>query len=193
MAVAISLHSKVNAGLLTSGVMSLYLVFLCWSAIMSKPFTETCNTRERQTGKADWLTVISFLIAFLAIAFATYTTGIDSKSFSFKKRDEVQEDEKLPYSYGFFHFVFAMGAMYFAMLFVGRNLHQTMHKWSIDVGWTSTWVKIVNHWLAAALYICGTIKSVKAQQQRCKCCDRLVYVRITYSNNLAQLDITSPY
>ncbi|KAG0587186.1 hypothetical protein KC19_2G146500 [Ceratodon purpureus] len=149
----ISLHSKVNAGLLTSGVMSLYLVFLCWSAIMSEPLTETCNTRERQTGKADWLTVISFLIAFLAIAFATYTTGIDSESFSFKKRDEVQEDEKLPYSYGFFHFVFAMGAMYFAMLFVGWNLHQTMHKWSIDVGWTSTWVKIVNQWLAAALYI----------------------------------------
>jgi len=28
----------------------------------SEPLSETCNTRERQTGKADWLTVIvSFL------------------------------------------------------------------------------------------------------------------------------------
>jgi hypothetical protein len=34
----------------------------------------------------------------------------------------------VPYSYGFFHFVFAMGAMYFAMLFVGWSPHQTMHK-----------------------------------------------------------------
>lgn len=25
-------------------------------------------------------------------------------------------------------------------------------RWSIDVGWTSTWVKIVNEWLAAGLY-----------------------------------------
>jgi len=149
----ISLHTKVNAGLLPSGVLSLYLVFLCWSAIMSEPLSETCNTRQRQTGKGDWLTVISFMIAFLTIVFATFTTGIDSESFSFKKRDELQSEEKIPYSYGFFHFVFAMGAMYFAMLFVGWNLHQTMHKWSIDVGWTSTWVKIVNQWLAAALYI----------------------------------------
>jgi len=59
----------------------------------------------------------------------------------------------VPYSYGLFHFVFAVGAMYLAMLFVGWNLHQTMHRWSIDVGWTSTWVKIVNEWLAAGLYI----------------------------------------
>jgi hypothetical protein len=25
-------------------------------------------------------------------------------------------------------------------------------RWSIDVGWSSTWVKIVNEWLAAGLY-----------------------------------------
>ncbi|XP_024393737.1 uncharacterized protein [Physcomitrium patens] len=148
----ISLHAKVNAGLLTSGVMSLYLIFLCWSAIMSEPLSASCNTRERQTGKADWLTIISFLIAFLAIVFATYTTGIDSEAFSFKKKDESKDDGSLPYSYGFFHFVFALGAMYLAMLFVGWNLHQTMHKWSIDIGWASVWVKIVNQWLAAIIY-----------------------------------------
>jgi len=77
----ISLHTKVNAGLLTSSLMSLYLVFLCWSAIMSEPLTATCNTRSRQTGKGDWLTVISFMIAFCAIVFATFTTGIDSDTF----------------------------------------------------------------------------------------------------------------
>lgn len=52
----------------------------------------------------------------------------------FKKSDAIVEDGKLPYSYGFFHFVFAMGAMYFAMLFVGWNLHQTMHRY----GWPRT-------------------------------------------------------
>lgn len=95
----------------------------------------------------------SFLIAFSAIIFATFTTGLDSASFSFSKDEGNVTDDKVPYSYGFFHFVFAMGSMYFAMLFVGWNLHQTMHRWSIDVGWSSTWVKIVNEWLAAGLYI----------------------------------------
>lgn len=47
----------------------------------------------------------------------------------FKKKDESKDDGSLPYSYGFFHFVFALGAMYLAMLFVGWNLHQTMHKY----------------------------------------------------------------
>ncbi|CAM6091506.1 unnamed protein product [Calypogeia fissa] len=149
----ISLHSKVNAGLLTSGVLALYVIFLCWSAIMSEPAAVTCNTRPRQTGRADWITVVSFLLAFSAIILSTFSTGIDSKSFSIKIDDGQTEEDKVPYGYGFFHFVFAMGAMYFAMLFVGWNLHQTAHKWSIDVGWASVWVKIVNEWLTALVYI----------------------------------------
>jgi len=47
----------------------------------------------------------------------------------FSKDEGNVTDDKVPYSYGFFHFVFAMGSMYFAMLFVGWNLHQTMHRW----------------------------------------------------------------
>lgn len=149
---SISLHSKVNAGLMTSGLMGLYVVFLCWSAVRSEPATEICNTRPQTTGRGDWMTIVSFLIAMLAIVMATFSTGIDSKSFNFRK-DEVEAEDGVPYGYGFFHFVFSMGAMYFGMLLIGWNLHQTMQKWSIDVGWASTWVKIVNEWLAAGLYI----------------------------------------
>lgn len=150
---SISLHSKVNAGLMTSGLMAIYLVFLCWSAIMSEPLSMTCNTRPRQSGKGDWMTIASFAIAVLAIVVATMTTGTDSECFTFKSKEKTRTEEDVPYGYGFFHFVFAMGAMYFAMLFVGWNLHQTMHKWSIDVGWASVWVKIASEWIAAAVYI----------------------------------------
>ncbi|KAJ7522045.1 hypothetical protein O6H91_19G080800 [Diphasiastrum complanatum] len=125
---AISLHSKVSAGLMASGIMAVYLVFLCWSAIMSEPLSETCNTRPRQTGKGDWLTIVL-------------------------PKDNFNIGDEVPYGYGFFHFVFAIGSMYFAMLFVGWNLHQTMNKWSLDVGWASTWVKVANEWVAAAIYI----------------------------------------
>ena len=45
----------------------------------------------------------------------------------FKKTDAESQDE-IPYGYGFFHFVFAMGGMYFAMLFIGWNEHKTMQK-----------------------------------------------------------------
>jgi len=95
------------------------------------------------------------MIAMFAIVIATFSAGVDSKSFQFQQDEveEVEEGDDVPYSYGFFHFIFSMGAMYFGMLFIGWNLHQTMQRWSLDVGWISTWVKIVNEWLAAGLFI----------------------------------------
>lgn len=49
----------------------------------------------------------------------------------FKKAEgqpEEEEEDDVPYGFGFFHLVFAMGAMYFAMIFVGWNAHQTMER-----------------------------------------------------------------
>ncbi|KAJ3694155.1 hypothetical protein LUZ60_009635 [Juncus effusus] len=148
----ISMHSKVNAGYLAPGLMGLYIVFLCWSAIRSEPHTEICNKKAEAATSADWLTITSFVIAVLVIVMATFSTGIDSKCFQFRKPESESEDA-VPYGFGFFHFVFAMGAMYFAMLFIGWNARQTMQKWTIDVGWASTWVRIANQWLAALVYI----------------------------------------
>ncbi|KAF3679539.1 putative pentatricopeptide repeat-containing protein-like [Capsicum annuum] len=150
---SVSLHPKVNAGFLTPGFMGLYVVFLCWSAIRSEPAEEICIRKaESATGKGDWFTIISFVVAVLAIVIATFSTGIDSKCFQFKK-DDVPEEDDVPYGYGFFHFVFATGAMYFAMLLIGWNPNHTMKRFTIDVGWTSTWVRIVNEWLAVCVYI----------------------------------------
>ncbi|KAL5698208.1 hypothetical protein ACHQM5_029277 [Ranunculus cassubicifolius] len=149
---SVSLHSKINAGFLAPGLMGLYVVFICWCALRSTPATESCNKKTGASYKSDCLTVISFIIAVLAMVIATFSTGIDSKSFQFRKAEAETEDD-VPYGYGFFHFVFAMGAMYFAMLFIGWNPHSTMKKWTIDVGLTSAWVRIINEWLAAFLYI----------------------------------------
>ncbi|RID53274.1 hypothetical protein BRARA_G00683 [Brassica rapa] len=110
----------------------------------------------------------SFVVALLAMVIATFSTGIDSQCFRFKKdvcsEGEDQED----------------GAMYFAMQLIGWNTHHPMTKqiffnilihtsvstglrllriltfswfrWMIDVGWTSTWVRIVNEWVAVCVY-----------------------------------------
>ncbi|KAK2645752.1 hypothetical protein Ddye_020947 [Dipteronia dyeriana] len=151
---SVSLHPKVNAGFLTPGIMGLYVVFICWCAIRSEPAGESCNRKAEASHRTDWLTIISFIVALLAMVIATFSTGIDSKCFQFRKDDSPTEDEDdVPYGYGFFHFVFATGAMYFAMLLIGWNTHHAMKKWTIDVGWTSTWVRIVNEWLAVCVYI----------------------------------------
>ncbi|XP_034226416.1 probable serine incorporator isoform X1 [Prunus dulcis] len=149
---SVSLHPKVNAGILTPGLMGLYIVFICWFAIRSEPSGESCNKKAEASNKTDWLTIISFVIAVLAMVIATFSTGIDSKCFQFRK-DETESEDDVPYGYGFFHFVFATGAMYFAMLLIGWNTHQSMKKFTIDVGWASTWVRIVNEWIAVCVYL----------------------------------------
>ncbi|XP_073136622.1 uncharacterized protein [Henckelia pumila] len=149
----ISLHSKVNRGLLSSGIMASYIVFLCWTAIRSEPTSEKCSHQKQETGHGGWSTIVGFVIAICAIVIATFSTGIDSKTFQFR-RDEVQlQEDDIRYHYGFFHLVFSLGAMYFAMLFISWNLSSLTRKWSIDVGWASTWVKIVNEWFAATIYM----------------------------------------
>ncbi|KAJ9183407.1 hypothetical protein P3X46_007265 [Hevea brasiliensis] len=149
---SISLHPKVNAGFLAPGLMGLYVVFLCWCAIRSEPTGESCIKKAEASKRTDWLTIISFLVALLAIVIATFSTGIDSQCFQFMKGEKKTEDD-VPYGCGFFHFVFATGAMYFAMLLIGWNTHHAIQKWTIDVGWTSTWVRVVNEWLAVCVYL----------------------------------------
>ncbi|GJN05612.1 hypothetical protein PR202_ga23259 [Eleusine coracana subsp. coracana] len=149
----VSMSTKFKAGFLAPGLMGVYVVFLCWSAIRSEPHTEICNRKAEVATSADWLNIASFVIAVIVIVAATFSTGIDSKCLEFKKAESEEEDDDVPYGFGFFHFVFAMGAMYFAMIFVGWNEHQTMEKWTIDVGWASTWVRVANEWLAAIVYI----------------------------------------
>ncbi|KAL0552819.1 hypothetical protein IC582_011946 [Cucumis melo] len=150
---SVSLHPKVDAGILTPGLMGLYIVFICWCAIRSEPGGGKCVRNAETSNKTDWLTIISFIVAVLAMVIATFSTGIDSKCFQFRKDDKQDEDDDVPYGYGFFHLVFATGAMYFAMLLIGWNTNHPIRKWTIDVGWTSTWVRIVNEWLAVCVYL----------------------------------------
>ncbi|KAL5215738.1 hypothetical protein ABZP36_007139 [Zizania latifolia] len=161
---AVSLHSKVNEGLLSSGIMGLYVVFLCWSALHSEPKTGKCHTEMKFAKDGDWATVVSFIIAIFAIVMATFSTGIDTRSFQFRN-DDLQSEEDVPYSYEIFHIVFAVGAMYFAMLFINWELNHPTRKWSIDVGWASTWVKIINEWFAASIYIWRLVSPVVWRKQ----------------------------
>ncbi|CAI5484671.1 unnamed protein product [Closterium sp. Yama58-4] len=151
---AIAVHPKVDAGPLTTGVMAVYFVFLCWSAIMSEPPAEACNTRPRQTGYGGWLDILAFIVALVSIAISVYATGIDSRCFSLRPKDEESAGNgEVPYGYGFFHLVFLTGSMYMAMILLGWNMNQTPVEWSIDAGWISTWVKMALLWLSALVYL----------------------------------------
>ncbi|MBA0558853.1 hypothetical protein Golob_015849, partial [Gossypium lobatum] len=142
-----------------------------------EPVDEKCNVQKPDNGKFDWTTVLvrvshsflttlgsGFLIAIGAIVMATFSTGIDSKSFQFNKNNVKLEDD-IRYNYGFFHMIFSLGAMYFAMLFISWNLKDSATEWSIDVGWASAGVKIINEWVAATIYTWKLVSPVVKQHR----------------------------
>ncbi|CAH9071990.1 unnamed protein product [Cuscuta epithymum] len=67
-----------------------------------------------------------FIIRVFAIVVAFFSTGTDSKCFQiqFSKDSEIEEVGKdhVPYGFGFIHFFFSTGAMYFPMQIIRWNI-----------------------------------------------------------------------
>jgi len=153
MFTAFSLLPGVNAGIFTSGAVGAYCVYLCSTAILSDP--------EHTGSTPRWLQAVGFAIAMGAIVYSTMSLGSESGSFevapSSEQLEEAGEDgEPLsvhPLSYSFFHFVFALGTMYAAMLFTSWSNADAFSQWAVDKGTPSMWVKIGCEWACAALYL----------------------------------------
>jgi len=81
------------------------------------------------------------------------STG-DERAIESEETSTVDPDEPVPYNYSRFHFVFALGAMYIAMLMTdwqtvynpGTNNPQ------VDSGLAAVWVKIISSWICIGLY-----------------------------------------
>ncbi|KAK4768781.1 hypothetical protein SAY86_026931 [Trapa natans] len=86
---SVSLHPKIKSGYLTPGLMGLYIVFICWCAIRSEPAGESCNRKAESSNRTDWLTIISFVVALLAMVIATFSTGIDSQCFQVSSQNQI--------------------------------------------------------------------------------------------------------
>ncbi|KAG0528384.1 hypothetical protein BDA96_05G006500 [Sorghum bicolor] len=141
----ISMISKAKGFYMEPGLLGVYIVFLCWSAIKSEPETR-CYKKQKASSGENWKTMISFIVELISIAVAAFSTGSDYKCL---------QSRKMTYRMGmvFFHFVFATGSMYFGMMFVGWDTHHTSEKWSMDAGWTSTWVHIANEGLVVISFV----------------------------------------
>ncbi|KAF8693692.1 hypothetical protein HU200_039108 [Digitaria exilis] len=84
----------------------------------SEPETK-CYKKEK--AGADWKTLMFFVIELISTAASAFSLGEEYNYIQLMNVAESEDD--VPYGYGFFHFVFAMGSMYFGMLFVGWDTH----------------------------------------------------------------------
>ncbi|KAF8068250.1 SERINC3 [Scenedesmus sp. PABB004] len=134
------------AGLLTSGAVFAYASYLLLSALSSEPL----NDCVRDTGaRQQWITIVGVFLGLAAVVYSTLTLGT---SHIFGGGDE--DKGELPYRPDVFHLIFALAAMYMAMLLTNWQLSPDPgDMWRIDRGWISTWVKMGSKWFAEALYI----------------------------------------
>ncbi|PUZ43846.1 hypothetical protein GQ55_8G040100 [Panicum hallii var. hallii] len=132
----IAAKTKANGVYTEPGLVGAYSVFLCYSAIKRD---ELLRERKSRCG------------CRLENHNTAFSTGKDYKTIQLGNVVRLEDD--VPYGYGFFHFVFTMGSIYFGTLFLGWDTHRIMEKWSMDVGWTSAWVHIVNEGLAVISFV----------------------------------------
>ncbi|KAJ5075035.1 tms1 isoform f [Anaeramoeba ignava] len=144
-----------NGSLFVSSIVFVYSGYLVFSAIMSQPEND-CNPFSHTQGGVIQL-IPGIVIAIVAISYCSFNLSSQSSTFKISKDDSkdlgYQGDlEQAPYSYWFFHFVYASASLYMAMLLTGWDISDTSSSFSVDVSWTSMWVKMGCQWLVIILY-----------------------------------------
>ncbi|PRP77133.1 hypothetical protein PROFUN_14547 [Planoprotostelium fungivorum] len=171
----ISVHPKVQevwpkSGLLQPAVVGLYTTWLMWSANLSdnsldNPFHRTDNSPKSPTFNV--VLFIGAIFTIISILYATISTASHLGSSHTEETEpltqgedeesgkkEVDGDEPVAYNYSVFHLVFALGAMYVAMLMTDWA---TVHNPSNDSAMASSgtaafWVKSASALVCFLLY-----------------------------------------
>ncbi|AQK82280.1 Serinc-domain containing serine and sphingolipid biosynthesis protein [Zea mays] len=144
----LSLMSKANKFFMEPALIGGYATFICLLAMTSEP-ESGCGMKSKAGPGAGWLTISFFVSGLLSTVYSAFTMGTGYKC----TRSTVESEDDVPYGYGFFHFIFSAGCMYFGMMFVAWDTHHTMEEWNVDIGWISTWVHIASEALVVVSYL----------------------------------------
>jgi len=166
-----------RVGLLQAAVFTVYCTYYAFSAILSEPNhcgTITLSNMDDSSTFASWVNAISILFGatftVVAVVYASLRAGnsdlvpspaADSDPLPEGEIEEVDEDEfmddekyQCSYNYSLFHFAFAFGAMYLAMLLTNWSVITGNSDWNpeTDSGWTAVGIKLASCCAAALLY-----------------------------------------
>jgi hypothetical protein len=170
----VALHPAVSGSILPASVISLYCIYLCYSALASEPREYECNGLHKHSKSVSTGTLtVGLLTTILSVVYSAVRAGSSTTLLSppsspragagkpllplDNKTEEKEEKEKankpVTYSYSFFHIIFSLASMYSAMLLTGWSTSIGESGKLVDVGWPSVWVRIVTGWATAALYL----------------------------------------
>lgn len=158
-----------KSGLLQSSVVSLYVVYLTWSAVSNSP-DRHCNPgfipfikEKTNPGVFDKESIVGLVLWMLVVIYSSLRSAsssdkmITSETEVVMESDETQkqksddETDRVSYNWSFFHFVFALATLYIMMTLTNwYNPNNTLN--TLNASTASMWVKIVSSWLCILLY-----------------------------------------
>uniref|UniRef100_A0A8C4IBK0 Serine incorporator 5 n=1 Tax=Dicentrarchus labrax TaxID=13489 RepID=A0A8C4IBK0_DICLA len=146
-----------TSGLLQPGVISVYVMYLTFSAFSSKP-KETVERNGQNTtvcvfpfnsgNESDKKIVTAFGTVIL------FGYDYDDEKTGSGQNVMYDEREGTIYSYTYFHFVFFLGSLY-VMMTVTNWFHYDNHKIEklLDGSWSVFWIKMASCWVCLILYM----------------------------------------
>ncbi|CAD5231551.1 unnamed protein product [Bursaphelenchus xylophilus] len=163
-----------NSGLLQSSFLTMYTMYLTWSALINNP-DHTCNpslvniirngTSPDQDPHAFATplpanSIISLLIFFACLLYVTIRTSSNTALGKITGDSDVDEEagrvydneqEEVAYSYSFFHFIFGLASLYVMMTLTSwyKPDNDLSH---LNSNMASLWVKVVSSWLCVIIY-----------------------------------------
>ncbi|KAJ3602822.1 hypothetical protein NHX12_030568 [Muraenolepis orangiensis] len=166
-------EAQPRAGLLQSSVITMYTMYLTWSAMTNEP-DRTCNPSllgfiqqkadptlaplENQTavvmvGTEQPVPTSPHLQwdAQSVVGLAIFILCILYSSIRSSRTSQDNEQDMVQYSYSFLHFMMLLGSLYIMMTLT--NWYSPDSEYDAFTGkWSAVWVKITSSWVCLALY-----------------------------------------
>ncbi|XP_015916367.1 probable serine incorporator [Parasteatoda tepidariorum] len=162
-----------KSGLLQSSIVTLYVMYLTWSALNN---SDKC--RPDFLGKKnafDAQSIVSLVIWFVCVLYSSIRTASNSQVSKLTGTEKIlaqdgdsdlgkgdvesgksfdNEENEVAYSWSFFHFMFALASLYVMMTLTNWYNPTSGLKSSNEA---SMWIKIISSWLCILLYLWSLI------------------------------------
>lgn len=177
ISLCLTVPDRIQQGaLLPCAVVIMQCTFLLSSAVLSIPADSDSQCAGRhalsQGTDAALVQAAGVVLTIFCVGYATIRAASSGQNLAggakpntalidSEKGDEVgveaepDEESAVQYSYSFFHIIYALGAMYLAMVLI--DWHIQFNDKQGEVGhmdkWVSVWIKIVSQWITFGLYV----------------------------------------
>uniref|UniRef100_A0A8C2WSW2 Serine incorporator 1 n=1 Tax=Cyclopterus lumpus TaxID=8103 RepID=A0A8C2WSW2_CYCLU len=169
-------ESQKRSGILQSSIITLYTMYLTWSAMTNEPGEDMCwlpeialSTRNVCCCGVHFRAISIHLSLYSSLSIRTSsTTQVNKLTMASKdsailaedgsspdlstgpRRVEDNERDMVQYSYSFFHCMLFLASLYIMMTLT--NWYSPDADYTITSKWPAVWVKISSCWLYLALY-----------------------------------------